>query len=203
MKRLFILLVAVIMLVVMSGCGARLSQSQMEQTLSEFVTALRVYDRQAMTKVLTEFPDKTPYVYLDDIFNDEGYVELYQLLYADIQYRVVQCEKNQMTVEFTMPDVQSMYVKVMGVVFQMALSDPVLEQKLSENDANGSILVREIMLSQVKQGQVPPTFTESFTLEFIEKDGRIQIVCDDAVRTVMTGKFFLSKNATVMQTMTD
>ncbi len=197
MKRVLLFCFTVVLLLTTVGCQTKLPQSEMENTTKEFMVALQSYDRAAMSVVLSAFPDNTPYVYVDDIFNDPGYVEMYRLLFKDISYRVVGADKNGLTVEVTMPNVQELYVRVMGVVFQMALTNPELEQKLGESSENGSVLVREIMLDQVKRGQVPQSFTEEFILSFGQKDGQTVICCDDTLRTLMTGKFFLSKNTTI------
>ncbi len=196
MKRFLAFLMILLVLFSFSGCEKDLAKEEMEQTLSEFIGALKVYDREKMSALLTEFPDNSNYVYHDDIFNDEGYVKLYQSLYSNIVYSVKSFDDHTLTVEATMPNVQSLYTNVMGIVLQMTLEDPDLQAKLAENEENGSILVREMMLAYVQEGYEVQSFTKEFTLQFSEEGEKNLIVCDDALRTLMTGNFFLSKNST-------
>ena len=49
--------------------------------IEQLFEGLKTYDRAIMSEVLTEFPDNSSYVYLDDIFNDEKYIKIYQLLF--------------------------------------------------------------------------------------------------------------------------
>ncbi len=192
MKRfLSFLLVAVLLL---SSCGRTLNNK--EETLAEFTDALKVYDRDAMSALLTEFPDKSQYVYLDDIFNDAKYIELYRLLYSDIDYKVKSSSKNQIVAEFTMPDIKSLYTGVVAIVMNIAISDQTLVDKLDENEENGIILTQEMMLTLAKQGKAA-SMTKEYTLTFTEKDGKTVIACDDELRALMTGDFFLSKNTTL------
>lgn len=197
MKRFLVLLIIAVQLVSLCGCGGNLQQSEMEQALTEFVAALKIYDREAMTALLTEFPNNSKYVYYDDIFNDEGYMEMYRLLYTDISYTIVSAENDRLIAEFTMPDVQTLYNNILALVLQMSLDDATLQEKLGENDENGSVLVREMMLAYAQQGYDTEVMTKSVTLTFQKKNGRAVIVCDDELRALMTGNFFLSKSSTI------
>lgn len=179
------------------ACGGVPQQSEMEQTLAEFVAALKVYDREKMAELLTEFPDNSKYVYYDDIFNDAGYIEMYRLLYTELAYKVVSAEGNQLIVEAEMPNVQALYSNILALVLQMSLDDATLQEKLGENDENGSVLVREMMLAYVKQGYDTEKMTTNFTLSFEKKSGKTVLTCDDELRAFMTGNFFLSKSNTI------
>ncbi|PWM38726.1 MAG: hypothetical protein DBX52_06555 [Clostridiales bacterium] len=168
----------------------------MEETTALFTEALREYNREEMAVYLTQFPDNTAYVYLDDIFNDTGYIELYRMLYPNITYSIQSFEKNRAVIEYTMPNIQKLYTNVSAAVLNLALTDETLQQKLAENDENGIILIREMMLYYASSGNGIENMTQQFTLTFQKKEGRIVIVCDDALRALITGNFFLSKNMT-------
>ncbi len=199
MKRVFLLLTTIVLLLSFCGCKASVSQEDAESTLAQFTDALKIYDREAMSALLTEFPDKTLYVYLDDIFNDEKYIELYRLLYTDITYAVKSYENNRMTVEFTMPNVQKMYTNVSALILNLALTDEELVSKLEDGDENGIILIQEMMLALAKQDGGVETMTQQFTLSFTYKGEKNVIVCDDELRALITGNFFLSKNSTLAE----
>ncbi len=193
MKR-FILLLAVFAIMLVSCSGAATAE---KQAFEQFSVALKTYNKQAMADLLTEFPDHTPYVYLDDIFNDQKYIELYRKLYTDITYAVKSTENDRITVEVIMPNVQKLYTDTAAYVMSLALTDPELVNKLDENEENGIILIQEMMLALAEQEGAVETMTEEFTLTFTEKEGKTVIVCDDQLRALITGNFFLSKNSTI------
>ncbi len=168
-----------------------------EQVLEQFTVALKTYNKQAMAQLVTEFPDNTPYVYLDDIFNDEKYIELYRKLYTDITYAVKSAKNDRVTIEVTMPDVQQLYTETAAFVMNLALSDAELVKKLDENEENGIILIQEMMLAFAEQEGAVKTMTEEFTLTFTQREGKRLIVCDDELRALITGNFFLSKNSKI------
>lgn len=193
MKR-FILLLSVFAIMLVSCSGAATAE---KQAFEQFSVALKTYNKQAMADLLTEFPDHTPYVYLDDIFNDQKYIELYRKLYTDITYAVKSTENDRITVEVIMPNVQKLYTDTAAYVMSLALTDPELVNKLDENEENGIILIQEMMLALAEQEGAVETMTEEFTLTFTEKEGKTVIVCDDQLRALITGNFFLSKNSTI------
>ena len=138
----------------------------MEETTALFTEALREYNREEMAVYLTQFPDNTAYVYLDDIFNDTGYIELYRMLYPNITYSIQSFEKNRAVIEYTMPNIQKLYTNVSAAVLNLALTDETLQQKLAENDENGIILIREMMLYYASSGNGIENMTQQFTLTF-------------------------------------
>ncbi len=197
MKRFFLLVVITVMLLSLTGCGVGVTDHQMEKTLSQFTEALKEYDRDAMAALLTEFPDNSAYVYLDDIFNDDAYIKLYQTLFSEITYEIKSCEKNQIVAEYSMPNIQELYSTVTALILQMALSDENLSQKLAEDDQNGIILIQETMLSFAEESHYVETMEQEFTLTFTEVGGKTVIECNDELRALITGNFFLSKSTTL------
>lgn len=193
MKRIILLVLAFVLLLTSCGIGT----SAEEQTLERFTEAMRIYDKQAMAELLTAFPDKSPYVYLDDIFNDAKYQELYRLLYTDITYAIKSTKNNRITAEFTMPNVQKLYANAAAMVTNLAFMDETLVDKLNENEENGIILIQELMLEMAKQDGKVETMEQEFTLSFAENNGKVVIVCDDELKALLTGNFFLSKNVKV------
>lgn len=196
MKRIVLFLLMIVMLFSFCGCSS-VSSEDAESTLDQFVKALKVYDKTAMSEHLTAFPDNSAYVYLDDIFNDTGYMELYRLLYGDLSYEIKSYEDDQMVVSFTMPNVQKLYTDVSGLVLSLAMSDTTLQEKLAENDENGIVLIREMMLSLAAQNKGIEQMTEDFILTFKNGGEKALILCDDELKALMTGNFFLSKNTTL------
>lgn len=198
MKRIIsLLIIAVIMVLSVCGCSPSIRKTAMEQTLSTFTEALKVFDREAMSAVLTAFPDNNGYVYLDDIFNDDPYVKLYQLLFADITYEIKSMEKNRAVVIYHMPDVQNLFISVSAAVMELAMTDENLQNKLVEDEKNGIVLIQEMMLSLAEQGKEIKEMSQEFTLTFTVQDNKTVIVCNDELRALVTGNFFLSKCMTV------
>ncbi len=193
MKRIILLVLAFALLLTSCGIGT----SAEARTLEKFTEAMKIYDKQAMMELLTAFPDKSPYVYLDDIFNDAKYQDLYRLLYTDITYAIKSLKNNRITAEFTMPNVQKLYANAAAMVTNLAFVDETLVEKLNENEENGIILIQELMLEMAKQENNVEIMKQEFTLSFAEKNGKIVIVCDDELKALLTGNFFLSKNVKV------
>ena len=133
----------------------------------------------------------------DDIFNDAKYQELYRLLYTDITYAIKSTKNNRITAEFTMPNVQKLYANAAAMVTNLAFMDETLVDKLNENEENGIILIQELMLEMAKQDGKVETMEQEFTLSFAENNGKVVIVCDDELKALLTGNFFLSKNVKV------
>ncbi len=194
MKRIVIILSIIALLLGFSGCSPSVSSNEMEKTMGQFMDALKVYDREKMTACLDEFPDGSAYVYLDDIFNDEGYMELYRLTFKDLEYSIEDIEKNSLTIQCTNTDIQSLYSEVTATVMQMALSDEALQKKLDEDEKNGVILVRELMLSLARENKNLKRTTNTYTVSFKITNGKVILICNDELRSLMTGRFFLSKN---------
>ena len=186
MKRFGALVILMAFLVSLSGCSTKVA------AVDRLFEGLRAYDRETMSEVLTEFPDNSRFVYVDDIFNDEGYCKIYRQLYSSIEYKVVSANSKTVKVKVTMPNVQKLYTEVSAWVMSEALNDPDLQGRLEENDTNGVILIQEIMYSYaVNQPEQIETITEEFQL-FLTEDGKIQ--CTDTLRALITGNLFLSKN---------
>ncbi len=186
MKRFISLWILIVFLFSLSGC------SKQNKHVDRLFEGLKVYDREIMSEVLTEFPDNSRFVYVDDIFNDEGYRKTYEKLFPSIEYKVVFINENYAKVEVTMPDLQGLYTEVSAWVLTQALNDTELQDRLEENEMNGVILIQEIMYSYaVNQPEQIRTITQEFQLTFAE-DGRIK--CTDSIRALITGNLFLSKN---------
>lgn len=193
MKRLVLILLTVLLM--FTSCSG--VSSAEKKLIEQFTTAMKSYNKQAMSELLTEFPDKTPYVYIDDIFNDQKYVDLYRKLYTNISYEIKSSKNDSITIEMTMPNIQKLYTDSAAFVMNLALSDTELISKLDENEENGVILIQEIMLTYADQKDAVEMMTVEFTLKTVRDGGKLRIVCDDALRAMLTGNFFLSKNSTL------
>jgi len=193
MKRLVLILLTVLLM--FTSCSG--VSSAEKKLIEQFTTAMKSYNKQAMSELLTEFPDKTPYVYIDDIFNDQKYVDLYRKLYTNISYEIKSSKNDSITIEMTMPNIQKLYTDSAAFVMNLALSDTELISKLDENEENGVILIQEIMLTYADQKDAVEMMTVEFTLKTVQDGGKLRIVCDDALRAMLTGNFFLSKNSTL------
>lgn len=196
MKRILLLLICAVFLFSGAACGTKrgsLSEKEMTNALNAFVSSMSNYDIEEMTSELTEFPNKDPYVYLDDIFNDEAYTALYRAVYYNISHKVKRAEADQLVVEFTMPDIRQLYITISSAVLNMALNDPDLQQKLNEDEMNGVILIQQAMLSAAAKGNYD-TMKQEFTLSFKKENDSVLIVCDDELRALLTGNLFLSRN---------
>ncbi len=194
MRKIIAVLSIMVILLGFNGCSPSVSSNEMEKTIDQFMDALKIYDREAMTGYLDEFPDSSDYVYLDDIYNDEGYMELYRLTFGGLEYSIEDVNKNALTIQCTNTDIQNLYNNVTTMVMQMAISDETLQKKLDEDEENGIVLVRELMLSLARENKNLQRSTNTYTISFEKANGKVKLICDDELRTLMTGRFFLAKN---------
>jgi hypothetical protein len=189
MKRLIAFIVLFSILLSLSAC------QKYEKQIDRLFEGLKTYDRSIMSEVLTEFPDNSSYVYLDDIFNDEKYIKIYQALFSDIEYEIIKTNSRSATVKVKMPDIQKLYSDVSAWALSAALEDPELSNKLAENDYNGIVLIQELMYAYATNGNYEMQTLESeFNLYFERVNGKEYILCDDQLRALITGNFYLSKN---------
>ncbi len=189
MKRIVAVIVLICILFSFSACRKDTAQ------IDRLFEGLKTYDRSVMSEVLTEFPDNSEYVYLDDIFNDEKYIKVYQALYEDIDYEIIKMDQYSAKVKVKMPNIQKLFTDVSAWVLSAALEDAELSNKLAENDYNGIILIQELMYAYATNGTYEmQTLDAEFNLRFEEVDGKKYIICDEELRALITGNFYLSKN---------
>ena len=189
MRRIVVFFAMIVMLFSLTACKYDTA------TIDRLFEGLKVYDRSVMSEVLTEFPDNSEYVYLDDIFNDEKYIKVYQALYGETEYEILKIDSYSAKVKVRMPDIQKLFTDVSAWVFSAALEDAELSNKLAENDYNGIILIQELMYAYATNEEYEvQTLEAEFNLRFKKVDGRICIVCDEELRALITGNFYLSKN---------
>ena len=189
MKRIMAFLATIVMLLSLSACKYDTA------TVDRLFEGIKNYDRSVMSEVLTEFPNNSEYVYLDDIFNDEKYIKVYQVLYEDIDYEIIKIDQYSAKVKVKMPNIQKLFTDVSAWVLSSALEDAQLSNKLAENDYNGIILIQELMYAYATNENYEVEMLETeFNLRFKESGGKKYIQCDEEVRALITGNFYLSKN---------
>lgn len=189
MKRIVAFIVMILVTLSLSACKYDAA------TIDRLFEGLKAYDRSIMSEVLTEFPDNSGYVYLDDIFNDEKYIKIYQELYKDINYDIIKIDQYSAKVKVKMPNVQKLFTDVSAWVLSSALEDAELSNKLAENDYNGIILIQELMYAYATNDNYEiETMDAEFNLRFEEGGGKRYIRCDEELRALITGNFYLSKN---------
>lgn len=189
MKRIVAIVVLLCVLCSFSSC--RRYESQIERLFE----GLKVYDRAVMSEVLTDFPNNSEYVYLDDIFNDEKYIKIYQALYNDIEYEIIKLDQYSAKIQVRMPDIQKLFTDVSAWVLSAALEDTELSNKLAENDYNGVLLIQELMYAYATgENYEVQTMDAEFNLRFKEVGGKTYIESDEELRALITGNFYLSKN---------
>ncbi len=189
MKRIVAVIILICILFSFAACQK--GQAQIDRLFE----GLKTYDRSVMSEVLTEFPDNSEYVYLDDIFNDEKYIKVYQALYEDIDYEIIKIDQYSAKVKVTMPNIQKLFTDVSAWVLSAALEDAELSNKLAEDDYNGIILIQKLMYAYATNGNYEvQTLEAEFNLRFEEVGGKKYIICDEELRALITGNFYLSKN---------
>ena len=189
MKRIVAFSAMIIILLSLSACKYDTA------IVDRLFEGLKVYDRSVMSEVLTEFPDNSEYVYLDDIFNDEKYIKIYQALYNDIEYEIIKLDQYSAKIQVRMPDIQKLFTDVSAWVLSAALEDANLSNKLAENDYNGVLLIQELMYAYATgENYEVQTMDAEFNLRFKEVGGKTYIESDEELRALITGNFYLSKN---------
>ncbi len=189
MKRFVLFLIVICLALSATACSGNASDADVNRVLDGFVGALKAYDRTAMELYLTEFPDNTGATYPDDIFNNSSYVELYRSLYSDITYAVTSYEKNNVTVKITMPDIEGLYKDTCEYVRKLADRNAELDKKLKDNDV---IFIQEMMRDRA--AETIEMMEVEYVLEVIEDETSILIVCDDELRSMITGNFYRAKS---------
>ncbi len=177
-----------------------IAADQMDATIDELVFDLKKYDIAAMKQHLNSFPDKSQYVYLDDIFNDEPYQELYRMLYPKITYKVLSHTENTASIEATMPNIQSLFTTIEMNAAMLALEDEEFKNILLQDETKSIELIQQAMLAAARKENGVPMMTEEFTLSFDWVGDRLVILSDDQLRAFITGNFVISKGERVEET---
>lgn len=202
MKRMVAFALLVALIIVLSGCGHKISHEDAQSVVEPFFAALKEYDRAEMTAYLSEFPDNSEYVYVDDIFNDEAYIKLYQQLYSSITYSIKSTSGAKVVLEVSMPNIHALYTDISARIMNLTLMDESLRDKLEENSENAVVLLQQTMLSIAAENpEQVETMKEEFTLTFQNENGSYKIVTDDELRKLLTGNLFLAKSATAESMM--
>ncbi len=198
MKRIAAFAVIFALMTVLLGCSHKISREDAQSVVDPFFAALKVYDREEMGNYLSEFPDKTGYVYIDDIFNDEAYIKLYRQLYSSLTYSIKSTDGKSVVLEVSMPNIQALYTDISARIMNLKLMDESLRDKLAENSENAVILLQETMLSiATNNPEQIEKMKQEYTLTLKKEKGTYQIVTDDEVRKLLTGNMFLAKSTTV------
>ncbi len=198
MKRITGLALIFALVIMLSGCGHKINREDAQGVLDPFFAALKEYDREEMSNYLSDFPDNSGYVYIDDIFNDEAYVKLYRQLYSSITYSVKSINGKSVVLEVSMPNIHTLYTDISARIMSLTLMDESLRDKLEENSENAVVLLQETMLSIATQTpEQIEKMTQEYTLTFQKENGTYQIVADDEVRKLLTGNLFLAKSTKV------
>jgi len=185
MKRLGLFLIIICLGLSAVSCTGNASEADVDRVLAGFVAALKNYDREGMSRYLTEFPDNTGAAYTDDLFSDSSYVELYRSLYSDITYAVTMHEKNTVTIKIKMPNIGALYLDTCKYVEDLAKKNTALSEKLKGHNI---VFIQEMM--RERSVDTIEIMDAEFTLELVERDDALLIVCDDMLRSLMTGNFY-------------
>ncbi len=190
MKRIIAIVLLLATALVMGACSSYEAETA---CIDAFMKATQKYDRQEMRSYLTEFPDNSEYVYVDDIFNDSRYVQLYQLLYKDLKYEIKKISGDEAVIKCKMPNIQELYNLATTTAMNYALADSTLFEKLQESEENGAVFTQELMFGFAEKGDNISMMEQEFTLSLVRENRTVLIECDDQLKALITGNFYLSR----------
>ncbi|MBQ4136557.1 MAG: hypothetical protein IJD67_00460 [Clostridia bacterium] len=195
-KVISVLCLLFILVGCLGGCETAENEGNKEYQalIDSFFVELKSYNVDGMREHLNVFPDKSEYVYLDDIFNDEPYQELYRILYPTLTYKVKSIENNIAIIEVTMPNIQQLYATTSMGVTNLALEDETLKQILMQDENKSIELIQQTMLAAARTEGKVHDMTVEFTLTFDRDGEKLMIMADDQLRALLTGNFYISKS---------
>lgn len=198
MKSKVVTILCLLLVIVgcLGGCSSTedVSNEEYKTLIDNFFVDLKSYNVDGMKEHLNVFPNKSEYVYLDDIFNDEPYKELYRILYPKLTYEVKSVESNIAIVEVTMPNIQQLYATTSMGVTNLALEDETLKQILMQDENKSIELIQQTMLAAARTEGRVNDMTVEFTLTFDREGDKLMIMADDQLRALLTGNFYISKS---------
>lgn len=185
-KKITSIILALVILLTCSAC----QENSVEGVVTSLFKALKTYDPDGISKIVTEFPNTDDCGVNYDLFSDEAYVTLFRTAYGNLSYTINSITKNEnaATVALTMthPDFKSSYSTALYSVTALMLTDEKLyNQVMSDQEANISYLVPQQMKNMYLSKNIE-TITTDFTLELIKENDTWKIKTDNQLKNLMS-----------------
>ena len=185
-KNIIALALATILLFSLTSC----TNSSAEGAITSLFKALKTYDTEAITEVVTEFPNTNDCGVTYDLFSDEAYVVLFREAYGELTYSIDNIVENEssatVTLKMTHPDFKSAYSTAMYSVAALVFSDSKFyEQVMSDETADISYLVPQQMKNMYVNEKIE-TIETTYTLTLINDNGAWKINTDDQLKNLMS-----------------
>ena len=184
--RFIALALAAMLLFSFTGCA----NNSANGAVTSLFKALKTYDTEAITEVVTVFPDTNDCGVTYDLFSDEAYVALFQEAYDDLSYTVENVVENDntatVTLKMTHPDFKTAYSTAMYSVAALVFSDSKFyDQVMSDETADISYLVPQ-QIKNMYVNESIETIETNYTLTLTNENGNWKINTDDQLKNLMS-----------------
>lgn len=191
MKKLIAFIIITVTLLTTVGCSLL---SGPRTTVDSLFKALETYDADAITKLVTEFPNNDDCGVTYDLFSDEVYINLYKAAYTNLSFKVASLNtenKNAtMVVTVTHPDLKTAYTNATYSSMALLMSDEALYNDFMNNpDKDFSYLVPTQIRNMVQSGNVENIET-TFTISLREDDDGWKIITDDELKNLISSNLY-------------
>ena len=177
--------------------GLRLFAEQEQNVIHGFMNGLKIYSIDEMTNYIESFPNSDNSIYVNDVFSDPSFVEVYKEANTHMSYTIADKKVDgAAVVTVTFVDIQKLYADTVAKMFTSANTDENLKNLLLDENTNAQELISAYMLSTLQNSDVE-TVTEEFRLTTYKDGNSFKIRTDDELKELMTGKLSLSRNVTL------
>ena len=169
------------------------SSADAKKVVKDFMTALSVYDVNAMAACVEDMPTNDDSVYIHDVFTEGYYVDLYKIANEDnFSFEIVSAKGNNVKVKVEMPDIYTLYQNTFMSVVSETLSNEELFNYVLDEENDPQLMVIALMIDSIENDGID-TIEEEFTLKLGKINGKTKIMINDQLEELMTSKLVLSQ----------
>ncbi len=197
MKKIIALVLVFVVAFSVCGCATNSFAEQEQNVIHGFMNGLKIYSIDEMTNYIESFPNSDNSIYVNDVFSDPSFVEVYKEANTHMSYTIADKKVDgAAVVTVTFVDIQKLYADTVAKMFTSANTDENLKNLLLDENTNAQELISAYMLSTLQNSDVE-TVTEEFRLTTYKDGNSFKIRTDDELKELMTGKLSLSRNVTL------
>ena len=197
MKKIIALVLVFVVAFSVCGCATNSFAEQEQNVIHGFMNGLKIYSTDEMTNYIESFPNSDNSIYVNDVFSDPSFVEVYKEANTHMSYTIADKKVDgAAVVTVTFVDIQKLYADTVAKMFTSANTDENLKNLLLDENTNAQELISAYMLSTLQNSDVE-TVTEEFRLTTYKDGNSFKIRTDDELKELMTGKLSLSRNVTL------
>ncbi len=196
-KKIIALVLVFVVALSVCGCATNSFAEQEQNVIHGFMNGLKIYSIDEMTNYIESFPNSDNSIYVNDVFSDENFVEVYKEANTHMSYTIADKKVDgAAVVTVTFVDIQKLYADTVATMFTSANTDEGLKELLMDENTDAQALIAAYMLNTLQNSDVE-TVTEEFRLTTYKDGNSFKIRTDDELKKLMTGKLSLSRNVTL------